>query len=83
MHAVGEYCSFCERPLTAESWVWHKREGTDVLVADWEEVMGETLIRCGAQPIERSDWSNVLLLDVNCYLAQRPQGRYPQGPHAG
>ncbi len=80
MHAVGEYCSFCERPLTAESWVWHKREGTDVLVADWEEVMGETLIRCGAQPIERSDWSNVLLLDVNCYLAQRGRkGVTPRG----
>ena len=80
MHAVGEYCSFCERPLTAETWVWHKRAGTDPVVALWEMFLGETLIRREAGRIDRSQWRNVLLLDVNCYVAQRDRERVsPKG----
>jgi hypothetical protein len=70
-HALGEYCSFCERPLSAENWVWHKRLGTDSRVAEAEAITGERLIPWGPRPIEPSDWPNVLLLDWNCYLAQR------------
>jgi hypothetical protein len=70
-HALGEYCSLCERPLPAESWCWHKRLGTEGDVARVEGANSETIVPSEPRRMDRSDWHNVLMLDWNCYLAQR------------
>ncbi len=53
MNATGEYCSFCERKLHAEVWMFHKKECR--VIDD--------------MPLESSYWKHILLIGHNCRLA--------------
>ena len=43
MNSLGEYCSFCERPLPDESFVWHKGQRTTVTgpspYSEWPKIL--------------------------------------------
>ncbi|SDQ73150.1 hypothetical protein SAMN05216487_3558 [Pseudomonas sp. UC 17F4] len=55
LSAFGNFCSFCERPLLDDVWVWNARTGACV--------EGDN---CSAQ-----DWEHLYLLDHDCHQAQQ------------
>lgn len=67
LQKLGPYCSFCERPLPDECWLWDKGSGF--------------ALSSGVLPItqDRVDWSRYLILDANCaYAHQEREGYYRQ-----
>jgi len=55
MSAFGHFCSFCERPLLDEAWVWNARTGYCL----------------EQNSFDTEDWSHLYLLDYNCHLAHQ------------
>ncbi len=59
MNAIGEYCSFCERVLPDEAYVWHKKLASQTLPFGYGQYF----------TLPSTEWNNVLLLCWNCRLA--------------
>ena len=64
LQKLGPYCSFCERPLPDECWLWDKRSGF---------ALSSSLL-----PItqDRVDWGQFLILDANCAYAHQERESY-------
>ena len=64
LQKLGPYCSFCERPLPDECWLWDKSSGFQ---------LSSALI-----PITQTavNWSDLFILDRNCALAHEQRRAY-------
>lgn len=67
LQGFGPYCSFCERPLPDEVWLWNKRAGS--------------VFSSSSHPLIWPGWvwGDLLLLDRNCALSHKQRRhRYRQ-----
>ena len=64
LQKLGPYCSFCERPLPDECWLWNKNTGF-ALSSQFLPITQELV-----------DWDQLLILDRNCAYAHQQREAY-------